>query len=302
MSKVKRVYTFGNKKAEGKADMKNLLGGKGANLAEMCLLGLPVPAGFTITTDTCNEYYQNNHELPSDLIPDIWEAMKNIEKIMGMKFGDPENPLLVSCRSGARKSMPGMMDTVLNIGLCSSTIPGLIKKTNNPRFVWDSYRRLIMMYADVVMEKAEGVEPTDGKGIRKLLDDILDEYKNSKGYKDDTQLTAEDLQHLAEEFKKQVKKSLGKEFPDDAKEQLLGGIKAVFKSWNGKKAVSYRRIEGIPDDWGTAVNVQAMVFGNMGNSSATGVAFTRNPATGENVFYGEWLINAQGEDVVAGIR
>lgn len=302
MSKIKRVYTFGNKKAEGKADMKNLLGGKGANLAEMCLLGLPVPAGFTITTDTCNEYYQNNHELPSDLIPDIWEAMKNIEKIMGMKFGDPENPLLVSCRSGARKSMPGMMDTVLNIGLCSSTIPGLIKKTNNPRFVWDSYRRLIMMYADVVMEKAEGVEPTDGKGIRKLLDDILDEYKNSKGYKDDTQLTAEDLQHLAEEFKKQVKKSLGKEFPDDAKEQLLGGIKAVFKSWNGKKAVSYRRIEGIPDDWGTAVNVQAMVFGNMGNSSATGVAFTRNPATGENVFYGEWLINAQGEDVVAGIR
>lgn len=302
MSKVKRVYVFGNKTAEGKADMRNLLGGKGANLAEMCLLGLPVPAGFTITTDTCNEYYKNNHELPADLIPEIWEAMTKVEQMMGMKYGDPENPLLVSCRSGARKSMPGMMDTVLNIGLCSSTIPGLIKKTNNPRFVWDSYRRLIMMYADVVMEKAEGIEPADGKGIRKQLDDILDEYKHSKGYKSDTDLTADDLKYLAEEFKQQVKKVLGKEFPDDAKEQLIGGIKAVFKSWNGKKAVSYRRIEGIPDDWGTAVNVQTMVFGNMGDTSATGVAFTRNPATGDNVFYGEWLINAQGEDVVAGIR
>ncbi len=302
MSKVKRVYTFGNKTAEGKADMRNLLGGKGANLAEMCLLGLPVPAGFTITTYTCNEYYKNNNELPADLLPEIWEAMAKVEQIMGMKYGDPENPLLVSCRSGARKSMPGMMDTVLNIGLCSSTIPGLIKKTNNPRFVWDSYRRLIMMYADVVMEKAEGIEPLDGKGIRKQLDEILDEYKHSKGYKSDTDLTADDLKYLAEEFKKQVKKILGKDFPEDPKEQLLGGIKAVFKSWNGKKAVSYRRIEGIPDDWGTAVNVQAMVFGNMGDTSATGVAFTRNPATGENVFYGEWLINAQGEDVVAGIR
>ncbi len=302
MSKVKRVYVFGNKTAEGKADMKNLLGGKGANLAEMCLLGLPVPAGFTITTDTCNEYYKNNHELPAELLPEIWDAMAKVEQMMGMKYGDPENPLLVSCRSGARKSMPGMMDTVLNIGLCSSTIPGLIKKTNNPRFVWDSYRRLIMMYADVVMEKAEGIEPTDGKGIRKRLDDILDEYKHSKGYKSDTDLTADDLKFLAEEFKKQIKLVLGKEFPDDAKEQLLGGIKAVFKSWNGKKAVSYRRIEGIPDDWGTAVNVQTMVFGNMGDTSATGVAFTRNPANGENVFYGEWLINAQGEDVVAGIR
>ncbi len=302
MSKVKRIYVFGNKTAEGKADMKNLLGGKGANLAEMCLLGLPVPAGFTITTDTCNEYYKNNHELPADLIPELWDAMAKVEQMMGMKYGDPENPLLVSCRSGARKSMPGMMDTVLNIGLCSSTIPGLIKKTSNPRFVWDSYRRLIMMYADVVMEKAEGIETTDGKGIRKQLDDILDQYKHSKGYKNDTDLNADDLKFLAEEFKKQVKKVFGKEFPDDAKEQLLGGIKAVFKSWNGKKAVSYRRIEGIPDDWGTAVNVQTMVFGNMGDTSATGVAFTRNPATGENVFYGEWLINAQGEDVVAGIR
>jgi pyruvate,orthophosphate dikinase len=302
MSKVKRVYSFGNKTADGKADMKNLLGGKGANLAEMCLLGLPVPAGFTITTDVCTEYYENNCELPAELMPEVWEAMKKAEAAMGMKYGDRENALLVSCRSGARSSMPGMMDTVLNIGLCSETIPGLIKKTNNPRFVWDSYRRLIMMYADVVMEKAEGIEPTDGKGIRKQLDEMLDEYKHKKGFKSDTDLSSDDLKHLAEEFKKRVKNSLGKEFPDDAREQLEGGIKAVFKSWNGKKAVSYRRIEGIPDEWGTAVNVQAMVFGNMGDSSATGVAFTRNPATGDNIFYGEWLVNAQGEDVVAGIR
>ena len=302
MSKVKRVYSFGKKIAEGGADMKNLLGGKGANLAEMCLLGLPVPAGFTITTDVCTEYYENNCQLPGELMPEVWEAMGKAEQAMGMKYGDKDNALLVSCRSGARSSMPGMMDTVLNVGLCSATIPGLIKKTNNPRFVWDSYRRLIMMYADVVMEKAEGIEPTDGKGIRKQLDEMLDEYKHAKGYKSDTDLSADDLKSLAEEFKKKVKKSLGSEFPDDARQQLEGGIKAVFKSWNGKKAVSYRRIEGIPDAWGTAVNVQAMVFGNMGDSSATGVAFTRNPATGENLFYGEWLVNAQGEDVVAGIR
>ena len=302
MSKVKRVYSFGNKTAEGRADMKNLLGGKGANLAEMCLLGLPVPAGFTITTEVCTEYYENNTQLPAELMPEVWEAMKKTEQAMGMKYGDRENALLVSCRSGARSSMPGMMDTVLNIGLCSETIPGLIKKTGNPRFVWDSYRRLIMMYADVVMEKAEGIEPADGKGIRKQLDEMLDEFKHGRGYKSDTDLTSDELKNLAEEFKKRIKKSLGKEFPDDAREQLEGGIKAVFKSWNGKKAVSYRRIEGIPDEWGTAVNVQAMVFGNMGDSSATGVAFTRNPATGENLFYGEWLVNAQGEDVVAGIR
>ena len=297
MSK-KRVYTFGNKKAEGKADMRNLLGGKGANLAEMCLLGLPVPAGFTITTEVCTEYYENNCELPAELEADVWKAMAETEAIMGKKYGDPENALLVSCRSGARASMPGMMDTVLNIGVCSATIPGLIKKTGNERFVWDSYRRLIMMYADVVMEKAEGLD----FNIRKQLDDMLDDYKKQKGYASDTDLSANDLKFLADEFKKKIKVVLGKEFPDDAKEQLMGGIKAVFKSWNGKKAVSYRRIEGIPDDWGTAVNVQSMVFGNMGDTSATGVAFTRNPATGENLFYGEWLINAQGEDVVAGIR
>ena len=302
MSNVKYVYTFGGKTAEGKADMKNLLGGKGANLAEMCLLKLPVPAGLTITTECCTAYYQNNCQLPAGLMDEVHAGMKNMENIMGMKYGDPENPLLVSCRSGARKSMPGMMDTVLNIGLCSKTIPGLIKKTNNPRFVYDSYRRLIMMYADVVMEKAEGIEPADGKSIRKQLDDMLDAYKEKMGYKSDTELKAEELQQLAEDFKVRIKEVLGTEFPDDAEAQLEGGIKAVFKSWNGKKAISYRRIEGIPDDWGTAVNVQTMVFGNMGEGSATGVAFTRNPATGDNQFYGEWLINAQGEDVVAGIR
>lgn len=299
---MKYVYFFGNKTAEGKADMKNLLGGKGANLAEMCLLGLPVPAGITITTECCIAYYDNNCQLPESLLPEVWEGIKKVEDAMGAKYNDAENPLLLSSRSGARSSMPGMMDTVLNIGLSSKTIPGIIKKTNNPRFVWDSYRRLIMMYADVVMEKAEGLEPADGVGIRKQLDEMLDEFKHAKGYAEDTDLTAEDLKLLAENFKKRIKESLGQEFPDDAEEQLIGSIKAVFKSWNGKKAVSYRRIEGIPDEWGTAVNVQAMVFGNMGETSATGVAFTRNPATGENIFYGEWLINAQGEDVVAGIR
>ncbi len=302
MNSKKYVYTFGGKTAEGKADMKNLLGGKGANLAEMCLLGLPVPAGLTISTECCTDYYANNCQLPEGLMDEVLKGLKNMETLMGLKYDDADHPLLVSCRSGARTSMPGMMDTVLNIGLSSKTIPGLIKKTNNPRFVYDSYRRLIMMYADVVMEKAEGVEPADGKGIRKQLDDMLDEYKDKKGYKSDTELKAEELMELAEAFKVRIKSVLGREFPDDANEQLVGGIKAVFKSWNGKKAISYRRIEGIPDDWGTAVNVQSMVFGNMGDNSATGVAFTRDPATGANKFYGEWLINAQGEDVVAGIR
>ncbi|MDR0794597.1 MAG: pyruvate, phosphate dikinase [Tannerella sp.] len=299
---IKRVYFFGGKTAEGKADMKNLLGGKGANLAEMCLLGLPVPAGLTITTECCTEYYENDCQLPAALMPEVWKAMEKVENVMGLKYDDPDNPLLISCRSGARSSMPGMMDTVLNIGLSSKTLPGLIKKTNNPRFVYDSYRRLIMMYADVVMEKAEGLEPAEGKGIRKLLDEMFDEFKKEKGYKSDTDVTADELLALANAFKAKIKEALGTDFPDDSRAQLEGGIKAVFKSWNGKKAISYRRIEGIPDEWGTAVNVQAMVFGNMGESSATGVAFTRNPATGENQFYGEWLINAQGEDVVAGIR
>ena len=302
MGKTKYVYSFGNRTAEGNSTMKNLLGGKGANLAEMCHLGLPVPAGITITTECCTAYYANNCQLPEGLMDEVAEGIKNMEEIMGMKYGDAENPLLVSCRSGARQSMPGMMDTVLNIGLCSKTIPGLIKKTNNPRFVYDSYRRLIMMYADVVMEKAEDREPAEGKGIRKILDEMLDNFKEERGYKSDTEITAEELQTLAENFKATIKNVLGTEFPDDAQLQLEGGIKAVFKSWNGKKAVSYRRIEGIPEYWGTAVNVQTMVFGNMGENSATGVAFTRDPATGDNKFYGEWLINAQGEDVVAGIR
>ena len=221
---------------------------------------------------------------------------------MGKKFGDPKDPLLVSCRSGARSSMPGMMDTILNIGLCSETIPGMIAKTGNPRFVYDAYRRLIMMYSDVVMEKAEGIEPADGQGIRQQLDRMMNELKESKGYASDTDITADELKELCEKFKVKVKEVLGVEFPDSASAQLWGSIGGVFKSWNGKRAIAYRRIEKIPDDWGTAVNVQSMVFGNMGNTSATGVAFSRNPANGDNKFYGEWLINAQGEDVVAGIR
>ncbi|MDD3033786.1 MAG: pyruvate, phosphate dikinase [Bacteroidales bacterium] len=302
MSDIKRVYLFGGKTAEGDGSMKNLLGGKGANLAEMCKLEIPVPAGFTITTETCVEFYKNNMEYPAALKAEVDAALLKTEAIMNMKFGDKENPLLVSCRSGARSSMPGMMETVLNIGLCSETIPGLIKKTQNPRFVYDAYRRLIMMYSDVVMEKAENIEPEEGKGIRVQLDKMLHELKVKKGYKSDTDLTTEDLIQICDDFKKKIVDVLGKSFPDNAYEQLWGGIGAVFKSWNGKRAISYRRIEGIPDEWGTAVNVQAMVFGNMGDNSATGVAFSRNPATGEAKFYGEWLINAQGEDVVAGIR
>jgi pyruvate,orthophosphate dikinase len=268
----------------------------------MCRIGLPVPAGFTITTECCTAYFELGGKYPASLKAEVEAALRRTEAAMGMKYGDPVNPLLVSCRSGARKSMPGMMETVLNVGLCTATIPGLIAKTGNPRFVWDAYRRLIMMYSDVVMEKAEGIEPAEGKGIRKQLDGMLDMFKHSRGYKSDTDLTASEMELLAGEFRKRVKDVLGKEFPDDPMEQLWGGVGAVFKSWNGKRAVSYRRIEGIPDAWGTAVNVQSMVFGNMGDSSATGVAFTRNPATGENKFYGEWLVNAQGEDVVAGIR
>ncbi|MBR4660670.1 MAG: pyruvate, phosphate dikinase [Bacteroidales bacterium] len=299
---TKRVYCFGGKKAEGNGSMRNLLGGKGANLAEMCAIGIPVPAGFTITTECCTEYFDLGGKYPKGLEDEVNAALSATEKIMGKRFGDTKDPLLVSCRSGARSSMPGMMETVLNIGLCSATIPGLIAKTNNPRFVYDAYRRLIMMYSDVVMEKAEGIEPEDGKGIRVQLDGMLADVKRQKGYKSDTDLTTEDLIALCDAFKVRVKEVLGAEFPDDAKAQLWGGIGAVFKSWNGRRAIAYRRIEGIPDDWGTAVNVQSMVFGNMGETSATGVAFSRNPATGENKFYGEWLINAQGEDVVAGIR
>lgn len=302
---AKYVYSFGGGKADGNESMKNLLGGKGANLAEMAghpRLRLPVPPGFTITTEVCTYFYNHNRSYPKELKGQVEEALKQVEKLMGKKFGDANNPLLVSVRSGARKSMPGMMDTVLNIGLNDDTVKGLIEKTNNPRFAYDAYRRLIMMYADVVMEKAEGIEPKDGKGIRKILDERLEEVKKSKGYKNDTDLTTDDLKQLVIEFKQMVKEVLGKPFPEDPFDQLWGGIGAVFLSWNGKRAVEYRRIEKIPDDWGTAVNVQSMVFGNMGDDSATGVAFTRNPGNGENQFYGEYLVNAQGEDVVAGIR
>ena len=298
----KRVYRFGGKTAEGDGSMRELLGGKGANLAEMSRLGMPVPAGFTITTECCAEYYQLGGGYSEALKADVAEALAATEKLMGKRFGDTEDPLLVSCRSGARSSMPGMMDTILNIGLCSATLPGMIKKTGNPRFVYDAYRRLIMMYSDVVMEKAEGIEPEDGQGIRQQLDRMMQELKDAKGYKSDTDITAEELKDLCDKFKAKVKEVLGVEFPDTAEAQLWGSIGGVFKSWNGKRAIAYRRIEKIPDDWGTAVNVQSMVFGNMGNTSATGVAFSRNPASGDNKFYGEWLINAQGEDVVAGIR
>ncbi len=298
----KMVYSFGGGKADGNTKMKNLLGGKGANLAEMASLGVPVPPGFTITTEVCTHFYQNKKKYPPGVKEQVEQAVRKVEKIMGKKFGDPGKTLLFSVRSGARKSMPGMMETVLNVGLTSKTIPGLIKQSGDERFVYDAYRRLIMMYSDVVMEKAAGIEPKDERGIRLRLEELMNELKKQKGYKSDTDMTAEDLKKLCEQFKRKVKEVLGKEFPDDPDKQLWGGIDAVFSSWNGKRAVSYRRIEGIPDEWGTAVNVQTMVFGNIGKGSATGVAFTRNPGNGENRFYGEYLMNAQGEDVVAGIR
>ncbi len=298
----KRVYSFGGGKGDGHGSMKNLLGGKGANLAEMAKLGIPVPAGFTITTEMCTAYYENKGKLPKALIDDVKSALKKTERVMKKKFGDEKNPLLMSVRSGARMSMPGMMETVLNVGLTSKTLPGLVKKSGDERFAYDAYRRLITMYSDVVMEKAAGVEPKDGEGIRHKLEHAMDALKAKKGVTEDTDLDVDDLKGLVDEYKKLVKKTLGVEFPDDPMEQLWGGIRAVFQSWNGKRAIAYRQIEGIPHDWGTAVNVQAMVFGNMGDTSATGVAFTRNPATGEDKFYGEWLINAQGEDVVAGTR
>jgi pyruvate,orthophosphate dikinase len=298
----KFVFYFGGKKADGKADMKSLLGGKGANLAEMVNLGLPVPAGFTITTEVCNYFYKNRKTYPKQLKQDVAKALKRVKNNMGAVFGDKENPLLVSIRSGARSSMPGMMESVLNVGLNDTTRDGLIKKAGNPRFVYDSQRRLIQMYSDVVMEKAEGFEPEEGKGIRQQLENELKKMKERKNVKSDTELTADDLKELVEIYKEKIKSVLGKPFPENPMKQLWGAIGAVFLSWNGKRAIAYRKIEGIPDVWGTAVNVQSMVFGNMGDTSATGVAFTRNPATGEKHFYGEWLPNAQGEDVVAGLR
>ncbi|MCX7750918.1 MAG: pyruvate, phosphate dikinase [Candidatus Bipolaricaulota bacterium] len=298
---AKYVYLFGPGVTEGSAEMRDLLGGKGANLAEMVRLGLNVPPGFTITTEVCTYYYAHGRSYPPELEGQVRDALATVERLTGRRFGDPRNPLLLSVRSGARSSMPGMMETVLNVGLTPATLKGLIAQTGNERFALDAYRRLITMYADVVMEKAAGIEAED-EGIRRKLEHKLHRVKKRKGYRFDTELTAADLRALVRSFKRTVETTLGRPFPDDPWDQLWGAIGAVFASWMGRRAVEYRRIEGIPDTWGTAVNVQAMVFGNMGEDSATGVAFTRNPATGENAFYGEYLVNAQGEDVVAGIR
>ncbi len=294
---AKRVYSFGGGSGEGSSDMKNLLGGKGAGLAEMSNIGAPVPAGFTITTEVCTEYYKNNKKFPAGLDKEVDAAMKKTEKIMGRKFGDPENPLLVSVRSGARVSMPGMMDTVLNLGLNDTTVKGIIKRSGNERFGWDSYRRFIQMYGDVVM----GLKP-EGKDVIDPFEEVMEKLKHAKGYKSDLEMTVDDLKELVKKFKALIKEKLKKPFPDDPQEQLWGAIGAVFGSWDNERAILYRKMNGFDDSWGTAVSVCAMVFGNMGDKSGTGVAFTRNPSTGEKNFYGEYLINAQGEDVVAGIR
>jgi pyruvate,orthophosphate dikinase len=294
----KRVYTFGNGKAEGRADMKNLLGGKGANLAEMNLIGVPVPPGFTITTEVCSEYYELGKDKVVELLQDeVKKAIVNVEHLMNSQFGDIANPLLVSVRSGARASMPGMMDTILNLGLNDEVVEGLTRKTNNPRFAWDSYRRFVQMYGDVVL----GMKPTNKEDIDPF-EEIIEEVKAAKGVKLDNELEVEDLKQLVAQFKAAVKERTGKDFPTNAYEQLWGAICAVFDSWMNERAILYRKMEGIPAEWGTAVSVQAMVFGNMGNTSATGVCFSRDAGSGEDVFNGEYLINAQGEDVVAGIR
>jgi len=293
----KHVYFFGDGKAEGNTGMKNLLGGKGANLAEMSNLSIPVPPGFTITTEVCDAYYKNNRNYPSELEVQMKDAMSNVEGIMGAKFGDSRNPLLVSVRSGARVSMPGMMDTILNLGLNDTTIEGLVSQSGNARFAWDAYRRFVQMYGDVVLgmkpEKKEDEDP---------FEVIIEEKKKEKHVQTDTELDEDDLKDIVARFKAMVKEKKGMDFPDDPWKQLWGAIDAVFGSWNTERAIKYRKINNIPGDWGTAVNVQVMVFGNMGDDSGTGVAFTRDPATGENKFYGEYLINAQGEDVVAGTR
>lgn len=293
----KYVYYFGNGKAEGKADMKSLLGGKGANLAEMTNIKLPVPPGFTITTEVCNYYYSHNKKYPAELKKQVEYALKKIEKDMGCKFGDNKNPLLLSVRSGARASMPGMMDTVLNLGLNDNAVKGLIEKTKNERFVYDSYRRFVQMYGDVVMD----LKPKDKNHVDPF-EEIIEHKKTKRKIKNDIDFTAADLKELVHEFKKAIKKETGKGFPDDPMEQLWGAIGAVFRSWMNDRAIVYRKLNNIPVEWGTAVNIQSMVFGNLGETSGTGVAFTRNPSNGENVFYGEYLMNAQGEDVVAGIR
>ncbi|MCW8803395.1 MAG: pyruvate, phosphate dikinase, partial [Ignavibacteriaceae bacterium] len=293
----KYVYFFGGKRAEGKAEMKSLLGGKGANLAEMVNISLPVPAGFTITTEVCTYYYDNNRKYPKELKSQVLAALSKVEKEMGAKFGDSENPLLISVRSGARASMPGMMDTILNLGLNDESVQGLIRKTNNPRFAYDSYRRFVQMYGDVVL----GLKPVD-KHDEDPFEVILDKKKHQNGFRLDTELTADHLKELVEEFKAAIREKTGNDFPSDPMDQLWGAVGAVFGSWMNDRAIVYRKLNNIPADWGTAVNVQSMVFGNMGEDSGTGVAFTRDPASGENVFYGEYLFNAQGEDVVAGTR
>src|SRR5438270_1836547 len=293
----KYVYFFGSGKADGRADMKDLLGGKGANLAEMTNIGLPVPAGFTLTTEVCTYYYAHGQQYPAELKAQVEAALNKTEEAMGAKFGDPKNPLLLSCRSGARVSMPGMMDTVLNIGLNESTLKGLIEKTGNERFGWDSYRRFVQMYGDVVL----GLKPTTKTEIDPF-EHIMDELKHERKVTLDTELTVKDLQELVKRFKKAVKEKKGRDFPEDPLDQMWGAIGAVFGSWMNDRAIVYRRQYGFPHEWGTAANICSMVFGNMGDDCATGVAFTRDPATGEKVFYGEYLINAQGEDVVAGIR
>jgi len=293
----KYVYFFGGKKAEGKAEMKALLGGKGANLAEMVNIKMPVPAGFTITTEVCTYYYDNKKKYPKELKAQVLAALKKVEKEMGAKFGDSDNPLLLSVRSGARASMPGMMDTILNLGLNDESVQGLIKKTNNPRFAYDSYRRFVQMYGDVVL----GLKPVD-KHDEDPFEVILDKKKHQHGFKLDTELSADHLKELVEEFKAAIKKETGHEFPTNPMDQLWGAVGAVFGSWMNDRAIVYRKLNNIPAEWGTAVNIQSMVFGNMGEDSGTGVAFTRDPASGENVFYGEYLFNAQGEDVVAGTR
>ena len=298
MKNKKRIYTFGNGSAEGNAQMRDLLGGKGANLAEMNRIGVPVPPGFTISTEVCTEYYERGREaVVADLKDDLMAAVKHIETIMGFKFGDVENPLLVSVRSGSRASMPGMMDTILNLGLNDTVVDGLARKSGNERFAWDSYRRFVQMYGDVVL----GMKPVNKDDIDPF-EAIIEEVKKEAGVKLDNELTTDHLKDLVKRFKAAVMKATGHDFPTDPYEQLWGAIMAVFGSWMNDRAILYRKMEGIPDDWGTAVNVQAMVFGNMGDTSATGVAFTRDAATGENLFNGEYLVNAQGEDVVAGIR
>src|SRR5574344_689532 len=285
---MKYVYAF----KEGNASMRNLLGGKGANLAEMTNLGLPIPQGFTVTTEACTEYYKDGKTINEDIQKQIFEALKVLENVQGKKFGDNNDPLLVSVRSGARASMPGMMDTILNLGLNDVAVEGFAQKTGNPRFAYDSYRRFIQMYSDVVMEVQKS-----------FFEKIIDELKEEKNVHFDTELTVEDLKELVKRFKKVYSDHMnGEEFPQDPTDQLMGAVKAVFRSWDNPRAIVYRRMNDIPGDWGTAVNVQSMVFGNKGETSGTGVAFTRNPSTGEKGIYGEYLINAQGEDVVAGVR